>query len=60
MATYRLELRVTDLELGELPEMPLWDDVDLDQMLGSFHEWMRYSLTDEQRRGVRWTLRVLD
>lgn len=60
MAAYRLDLRVADLEVEELPELPLWDDLDLTGMLGSFHEWMRFSLTDEQRRSVRWTLTPLE
>lgn len=60
MAAYRLELRVTDPEVPDLPDMPRWDDLDLTNMLGSFHEWMRFSLTDEQRRVVRWTLTPIE
>lgn len=60
MTVYRLELTVTDLEVDPLPQMPLWDDCDLTAMTGSFHEWMLYQLTHEQRQAVRWHLTPLE
>lgn len=56
MAAFRLEFHVVDLEVDEPPPLPQWDELDLTNMLGSFHEWMRFSLTDEQRRSIRWNL----
>lgn len=60
MAAYRLDLRIVDLEVPEPPPLPLWDDADLTALLGSFHEWMRFALTDEQRRAARWTLTPIE
>lgn len=56
MTVYRFEVTSFDSEVDDPPRIPLWDDADLTAMTGSFHEWMLYTLTHEQRVAVRFNL----
>lgn len=58
VATYEFRVEVTEGE--EAPEIPVWDDLDLLQAIGSFHEWMNYALSHEQRLSTRFFLHRTD
>lgn len=42
-----------------VPDLPVWDAHELSAVLASFHEWMNYGLSHEQRLRIRWTLTKL-
>lgn len=56
MTVYRFEVTVNDLEVEDPPRVPLWDSIDITAMSGSFHEWLQYQLTHDQRVAVRFSL----
>lgn len=62
MTEYRFVVEMQDFDPEvdpPIPDVPLWDNADLNAMTGSFHEWMGYALTHDQRLRVRFTLTKL-
>lgn len=63
MTAYKLVVDIPDFDPevdDPLVDIPLWDNANLEGMTGSFHEWMGYHLTHDQRLRVRFWLTKLE